>query len=433
MPAARKTLVDFLFVLGGKFSNLTVVLLGGLLVARAAGPAEYGIFVVAMSLVLLGDGLLGAPLDLAAVRFFALHSAEPGRVRGMEAMALQLKILLAALAFLGVCALRPLLALQWPAVSDPSFPLLTCGIALTSLLMARSTATCLQNRREFRLYSAIDFLQGMLRAGGFIVLAWLGRPTAASFIGIYALAAAGAAAGGWCFLGQWHLFGRWPGRADALRLMGYCGYTGGIVALGTITGRGDMMVLALQRGTGGSAAYGMASQLAQLLTQVAMYASVLTQPRILGLERQGRLRGLLALNLVVVGCVGLLVMAVGGPWSILPRVLEALGPGFSGSAPLLRILLLGVVLDWVLLPLLMVYCLQVCPREAFLGEIMITVLFAGAVASAVAGVWSWPIEPLLAVVAVLGRAAKLVLYLGLFLRRHPQSPPGTDTTPTHLP
>lgn len=426
-PAVRpalKTLVDFAFVLGGKVANLTVVLLGGLLVARSAGTAEYGTFVVAISLVLLGDGLIGAPLDLAAVRFVALHPGDPKRARRFEAMTLQAKLILAGAGFAAILVCRPLLALRWPAVASPDFPLFACGFALTALVTARSTAVCLQNRRQFRLYSATDFLQGVIRATGFLALAASGRASAAGFVLVYATAASAATVVGWVWLGQRHLLGPWPERPDTLRVFRYCGWAGGIIVLGTLTGRGDLMLLALKEGTGGSAAYGLASQVAQLLTQVALYASVLTQPRVLQLQRESRLHGLVALNVALVAAAALILALLGGPAAIGGIVARVFGGGFDASIPLFRILLAGVLLDWIIMPILVVYCLQVSPRATFHGEAVITLLFFGAGAAAIAGSWARPTDQLLAQIAVLGRLVKLALYSFLFIRQ-----PGNRSEP----
>jgi hypothetical protein len=230
------------------------------------------------------------------------------------------------------------------------------------------------------------------------------------------LAALGAAAAGWIFLQQRYLLGQWPTRSDSLRLLRYSGYTAGIVTLATITGRGDLLLLAVAKGAAGTAAYGLASQLALLLAQAAMYASLLTQPRVLALHAQGRIRGLFAMNAAAVACLSLLAPMLWYPELIGQIVSYAFGKGFESSIALLRILLVGVCLDWLIVPVLMVFCIQVCPRKVFFGEAIVTTLFLILGAAAVSGTWVWPPEHMLAWIAVLGRAGKLVLYAGLFLQ-----------------
>src|SRR5580698_9572889 len=112
MKFTAKNVTEFCLVLGGKASIAAVVFLGGVLLARTGGPAEFARFSVAISLVLLCDGMIGAPLDIAAVRFAALHTGETERTQRFEAMAMQLKLLAAAVPFLSVLAVR-LLFPQW--------------------------------------------------------------------------------------------------------------------------------------------------------------------------------------------------------------------------------------------------------------------------------------------------------------------------------
>lgn len=415
MRFAGKILVDFGFVLGGKFTNLAVVFLGGVLVARTAGAPEYGVFAVAMSLILLGDGLIGAPLDLAAVRFFALHPGETDRTQRFEAMTLQLKMILAVVAFGAVLTVRSLLESWWPALSNRNLPLPSCFFALTALLAARSTATGLQNRQQFRAYSAVDLGQGTVRALGFLLLAWFQLAQATLCLLIHGLAALGAAATGWLWFRQRYLLGSWPTRSDSVRLLRYSGYTAGIVTLATITGRGDILLLAAVKGASGTAAYGLASHVALLLTQIAMYASLLTQTRVLRLQSQGRLRGLFMVNCAAVVCFSLLVMVLWSPDRITQGLSRVFGNGFASSVPLLRIMLFGVCLDWLIVPVLMVFCIQECPGKVFFGEIIVAALFLTMGTAAVVWPWLRPPEQMLAWVAVFGRAAKLILYGGLFL------------------
>jgi O-antigen/teichoic acid export membrane protein len=415
MRSARKSLVDLTLVMAGKFTSLVVLFLGGVLIARTAGPLEYGVFAVAMTLVLLGDGMIGAPLDLAAVRFFALHPGERDRTERFEAMTLQLKLILGTFAFAAALSMRSLLELRWPALAAQDFPLSSCFLALLALLAARSTATTLQNRQRFRLYSIVDLAQGTARAVGFLLLTWLQLARAAPYVLTYGLAAFGAALAGWLALQQRHLLRRWPTRSDSVLMLRYCGYTAGILTLGTITGRGDLLLLASVKGASGSAAYGLASQIALLLAQAAMYASILTQPRLLMLHRQERIRGLFTINFIAVVCFSLLTLLLWSPAAITNGLAIVFGEGFASSVPILRILLVGVFLDWLIVPVLMVFCIQVCPRKVFLGEILIATLFLALGTAAIAQTWPWPPEQMLAWIAVLGRAAKLLLYGGLFL------------------
>ena len=254
----RKNLLEFILVLGGKASIVGVIFVGGILVARLTGPAEYGVFSVAITVVLLCDGMIGAPLDMAAVRFSSWHAGEWTRTQRFEAMALQLKLLLAGILFLAALAVRPAYGLLNEHAPGGSFPMVAVLAATACLLTARSAGTGLQIRHRFKEYSMLDLAQGVVRLLGFLLFAALGLAQTSVFLAAYALAALGATLFGVSCFGQKYLLGPWPAKADASRMLRYCGYSAGIIALGTVTGRGDLLILATARGSTTVSAYGLA-------------------------------------------------------------------------------------------------------------------------------------------------------------------------------
>ena len=413
-PFTRKNLLEFILVLGGKASIVGVIFVGGILVARCSGPAEYGVFSVAATLVLLCDGMIGAPLDMAAVRFSAWHAGEWQRTQRFEAMALHLKLLLAGILVAAALALRPAYESFHAHVADGSFPMVTVLIATACLLTARSAGTSLQIRHRFKAYSMLDLAQAAARLLGFLLFAALGLARTSVFLAAYALAAVGAALCGVGFLGQKYLLGPWPPRPDASRMLRYCGYSAGIIALGTVTGRGDLLILATARGSASVSAYGLASQLTLLVAQVALYASVLTQPRIIPLARRGTLRAAFLTNLGLVALLALMGAFLMNPSLLHWATSRMFGKGFDQSVTLLRILLIGALLDLLMVPILMVFCIQVCPAKTFGGEVLITAGFLVAALAAATGRFSLPVEQAMAWVAVSTRLAKLLLYGSLF-------------------
>jgi O-antigen/teichoic acid export membrane protein len=414
MAFTRKNLLEFILVLGGKASIVGVIFVGGVLVARLAGPVEYGVFSVAITAVLLCDGMIGAPLDMAAVRFSSWHTGERPRTQRFEAMALHLKLMLAAILFLSALALRPFYARLSSHLADGSFPFVACLAATACLLAARSAGTGLQIRHRFKEYSLLDLSQGAVRLLGFAMFAALGLARTLEFLGAYAVAALGAALCGLAFFGQNYLLGAWPSRDDASRMLRYCGYSAGIIALGTVTGRGDLLILATARGSASVSAYGLASQLTLLVAQVALYASVLTQPRVIPLAREGRVRAVFMTNLALVAVAALVGALLLHPDLLRWATTLVFGKGFDRAVPLLRILLLGALLDLLIVPVLMVFCIQVCPAQTFRGEILITGGFLAAALAAATGRFPLPAEQAMAWVAVGTRVAKLLLYGGLF-------------------
>jgi O-antigen/teichoic acid export membrane protein len=415
MESLWKNLIDLSLVLSGKFFSVGVVFLAGMLVARIAGPNEYGVFSVAISAVLMCDGMIGSPLDMAAVRFSGLHQKEPARIERFQAMAMHLKFILAIAFFVCVLGLRTFLGRWFPHLTDSSFPLLSCFCATVALLLARSVSTSLQIRHHFRQYSVVDIAQGATRTFAFLLLATLQLTRAGIYVFAYGLVGFGVVACGLLFLNQDFLLGSWPTKPDILRMLRYSGYAAGIIAMGSLTGRGDLLMLATVKGSRATSVYGLASQIAMLVAQISMYASVLTQPRVIRLAKLGRLRKLFLANLLAVACVTPVALIVLSS-NVLPWIITSIfGARFAPSIPLLQVLLTGTFLDLLIVPVLMVYCIQTCPKKTFCGESLITGGFIFAGMAAAAGQLSWPPEQAMAFVAVSVRVAKLILYGGLFL------------------
>jgi len=411
----KKTFWDFVLVIGGKLSVSAVAFLAGILVARFGGKQEYGIFSVAMSTILLCDGMIGSPLDMAAVRFSSMHPGELDRTKHFEAMAMHLKLIIAGVLFTIGCILL-LVSGQWEKqVTSAAFPIFGCVFATGSLLLARSVGTGLQIRHKFRIYSLIDLGQGCVRLAAFVTLGVAHYAKAGIYIMAYGLAGFCTALCGIGMLGQKYLLGSWPGKFDRERMLRYCGFSSGIVALGTVTGRGDLLMLAFFKGSNNVAAYGAASLVAMLVAQFALYTSVLTQPRVLKLAREGELRRFFAGNAVVVFFVAIIAAVVMSPAVLKSGVGMLFGHGFEQTIPILQVLLFGAVVDLLIVPVLMVFCIQACPRQVFAGEAVICALFLTAAAAAATGHLGNNIEESMAWVAAFARIAKLALYGGLFL------------------
>lgn len=413
--APRTRLSDFLLVVGGKVATVAVVFLGGVIVARTGGAAEYGAFAAGIAAILLLDGMIGAPLDLAAVRFSALHAGETQRIARFQAMALQ-----------GKLAILAIVAVAWWASTPPgdrpqSLPWLPVSLVCASLLAIRSVSTSLQIDHRFRAYSLLDIVQGAGRLAGFACLAWLGIRHSGAFLAVFG----GVSAALFLFAlfrgDHRFLLGRWPERDDARRMLGFGGITAGVIALGTLTGRGDLLFLSHWYSPEHIADYGAASQVFLLLGQLALYLSVVTQPRILSWARDGALPRAFRINaaLVVLPLVPVLAVFF-RPDLLTPPIRLVFGEDFAATPDLLRILLLGGILDLLIVPVLMVCILQQIPAAALATEGALTLLFIALVLLLVPRHDPIRAAETMAWLAVGLRAAKLAVYLALFGRARRQ-------------
>jgi O-antigen/teichoic acid export membrane protein len=403
----RRALGDLALVSGGKALSLGATFACGVLVARAAGAAEYGFFAAALSLALILDALIGSPLDFSAVRFGAELRDDPARVDRLQGAAFRLKLLAGlVLVALALSFGRPLAALVF---GDARRSLLaaTAMLAALCLLLARGTAAHLQIHERFTLFAALDTLQGLLRILALAALALAGTRTAEPFLGAWGAGAAGAFLVAAAVVPQPYLRAGWPDRKDARAIATHSGAVAGVVALGTLTGRIDVLILSAVRPGQEAGCYAAAVHVALLVSLLAGYASVIAQPRVIPMARGGRLPALLAGN--AIAAAALSVLMVPAALFAVPRLLPFLfGPGFACAVPVLQILLVGSCADMFFMPVPMTYTLQVRPARALLGEAVITLLFvAAAGGTARAG----PLQ--MAALATGARVLKLVLYWGI--------------------
>jgi len=415
MNGARRAAGELALVMVGKIASLGSMLAGAIVVARMGGAAEFGLYNVALALALLLDGAVGSPIDAAAVRFSAVHEAEPQRAVRFQAGCFRLKLLLTAGLLAAALAAGGELAEALFQDASRASLLLAAGVVVASLLLARSSAAALQASRRFRAYSLYDAALALARLGALAAAALLGAERAETYLFAQGAATFTVFLLGLIFVPQPFLLAANPSRRDWLSLGAFLGAVAWVIALGTVTGRADAPILALRQPPEVVGWYGAAAQLAAAATLLAGYASVVAQPRLVQLALRDRLGAAMALN--ALAAAGVAVGAVvGGLW-IAPWLVPALfGESFHNAVPALQILLVGVTLDVLFMPVAMTYALQLRPRVAAAGETVVTAVFL-ALAPLAAG------EGLLAMawLATGVRCAKCLLYMGVALTDLPRA------------
>jgi O-antigen/teichoic acid export membrane protein len=385
-PSHRRAVPEILAVTGGKLLTLVSLLGCGMMTARALGPHEYGRFAAALSLLLLLDGVLGSPLDIATVRFAAVHAAQGDRVLRLMGALFRFKIIGGAVLTAAAVALPRFLAEGLFGSDSYSAMVSIAAMCLLPLLALRATAAFLQAQYRFASYAALDIVLALLRLLGMGVVTWLGWRVPAAYLAVYGATALLLFFLGLAIFRQRYLLAPWPQRHETRELLAYSGLTAGVVILGTITGRSDILVLQRAAGTGVSAdaagLYAVAAQLAGLGSIVTMYLGIAIQPRIVPMVRDGSIRKVLLLNAIIGGLVLTLVLPVIGMLAS-PLLHLFFGPRYTPAAPILQILLAGCCLDLFTVPVLLTLALQLHPKSAFLGELAVTLLFV-ALAPAIA-------------------------------------------------
>jgi len=365
---------NVLWVSFGKVCSLGSLLLASILVARATDPTSFGYYSVVISLTLLVEAFVGAPLDNAAVRFHSLQPYNRDRVRTILKYILKLKLFIAAgLLVMLLLFLNPVTERIFDSSAPPV--ILLIGLANTVTLLAiRSTASALQIAGCFSAYSRLDSYQGLFRISFTIALFAIGSSSVAAYLCAQGLGTIGAYA--LSFRNKQNHFLRAPPveEKDRKTIYSYIGATSALVILGAITGRADLPVLSILSDSDGVGQYSVAAQLALAGTLLASYVAVVYQPKVVQMANNKQLTAAINVNLLValgLTCVCLpiahLVSPVIIPWMF--------GDAFQNSAALFNILLIGICADFVTMPLLLAYAIQTIPRQLLLAESVLTIGF----------------------------------------------------------
>ncbi len=371
---AARVLTDLAWVASGKLLGLISLLICSVLVARVAGPTEYGVYAAGLSLVMLVDALIGAAVDHGIVRFGALHRDDRERCERMQAAAVRLKAA-AGIALLPVGALggQWLGALLFGDSGRHQLVLVALGSAC-ALLLVRGTGACLQVDLRFHAYAVLDTLLAILRVLAMGVLVLAGVRSASLFLGAYGTSAALT----FVLTSRWlpyrYLLARPAGHHDGLALLAFVGAAAGVVALGTITARGDILLVSALRSAAETGYYGVAAQLSTIATMAAGYAGVITQPRIIPMARQGRLRELLWWSGIGAAVAGAVLITIAFPL-VGALISNLFGADYTPAVPIFRVLLIGACADLLALPVLVPFVIQFFPRVALAAEATITLAF----------------------------------------------------------
>lgn len=372
--ATTRTARDYLLVAVGKVAALASLLVGAIVVARVAGRAEFGLFNTALALALILDGALGSPIDATTIRFSALHEHEPIRVLRFQAATFRLKVGLgAALGVIGVVTAQPIAQALFGGSTRSGLPLAALALVM-SLLLARGTSAYIQSQRRFRQYSLFDASLALSRLIALGVVGALGAARAETYLYAQAAGTIAVFGAGLATIRQPYLTAPWPARRDARAMLSFLGAMTAVIALGTITGRADVPILALFQAPAEVGAYSAGAQLAAAATMFAGYAAVIVQPRLIPAIRVGLLPRALAANVLAALAAGVAGAAVAiwlAPW----LATTLFGASFESAAPVLRVLIVGTILDLLFMPVPMTYALQLRPRASALGETFITTVF----------------------------------------------------------
>lgn len=402
-------LLSLVLVMSGKLVSQGAALACGIVAARVAGPQEFALYAAAASIVLLIDACAGAPLDYAVVTFAASWRGALERVWRVQAAAFRFKLAVGALLTVAAAVFGDSIAALLLHDGGRGSLVVVAAVTAGLLALVRSVSTAMQSDLRFVRYFSVDAGQGAIRAVAVLALALFAARQAEWYMATLAVSA-GAILIAALTAGSRQLWrSSWPTRADVRAIGRFTLITSGVIALGTVTGRTDVLLLFYGHADG-IPHYAGAVQLASIATMLAAYATITAQPHLIPARREGRIPMLIAGSAAVAAILGAMLVLL--TWRYGDSIAATvLGADFAAAGHLLFILMIGTVGDLVCMPVAMTFVIQTHPRHALWGELamMMAYLVLGLTLAAGNAEWmAWLVTAI--------RLAKALFYVATALR-----------------
>jgi O-antigen/teichoic acid export membrane protein len=322
-------------------------------IARELPPAGYGVFAVAVTVLLLVDGVAGAALDAAVIGSFG---TQPNlAATGTERAALLAKI---AMGLIGTVLLTASVALV--AGADAAGICASVLAGATGLLVHRSTLVYLQLRQRFAHYAAIDLAQTAVRWLAVGCTLATGAVSASMLVAAYALASWVMTPFAWPVLKPRRTADDQDGAARSA-LWKRVRITLATTSVGAVVARLDLLLIAVIAGTREAGIFSAASTLALAPTWLGAYMAPAFSARILPYCREGRMARWLRdvqVVLLVLAAFGVTVGVLIGP-TLMQHVLPAT---YNEAHGVFAVLLLAGAAGFVTFPVVLHTLLFLSPR-----------------------------------------------------------------------
>jgi len=335
------------------------MLLLNLWVARHLAPAEYGVFAIATSCLLLLDGVLGSSVDAAVIRVAGDAGTSASGAGGAGvAMKIAGSLAIGATAVLALWASDRLAAARLAAIVSAGG---------TGMLMLRSVQVHLQLQERFGWFGAADLAHTVLRVGGVGVVLTQGASSAAPLLAAYAVAP-------WCAAALFSsdAVRAWRAAAtigaDARAVARVTAVTLTTTAVGALVARIDLFIIGAAGTPQEAGIFAAASTLAMIPTWLGAYLAPAFSARILPYCRAGRMHAFLRnvqRLLTATAFAGVLAGAF-----VVPMLIERLLPAsYAPAARVVPVLLVAGAAGLVTFPLVLHTLLFLSPRTYVLMDL----------------------------------------------------------------
>jgi len=367
MPAKwpRAHVGPALMVAGAKaLAGASIVALN-LWVAHHLAPAAYGVFAVAVTALMLMDGVVGTAFDAAVIRGAGANPEEAASASEHAGLLMKLGaglLVSAGAAIVIGIAVSPVAA----AVAA------LAGLGGTGMLAHRSLLVYLQLRERFGWYTVVDLTQTILRCTLIAVVLTSGYTTAVAAVAAYS-AAPWLIACAALLIGVGIRAGVRARRADFSDVVRSAGLSLATTSVGAVVSRLDLFLMSIAGTAAETGVFAAASTLALVPTWLGAYLAPTLSGRILPYCRARRMKQFFAEVqgvLLIAGVVGMVVGVTLGP----ALILRFLPPGYAGAARVVPVLLGAGVAGFVTFPLILHTLLFLSPRTYLVMD-LISIVF----------------------------------------------------------
>lgn len=348
-----------------------------ILLIRFFDPASYGAYSLCVASIIIGDAVIGSPLDLGVLRLAPLYRIDDrARSFRIEAAAFWLKMGLLLFLGIGLLLTAPALArLLFHRDGLTHLVYITYG-ALAATLMLRSCLAHLQVDKRFPEYGLVDWMNTLSKFGSIgVLLAFAERSPATVLIGFVFGPTLAFVIGMATF--AWDR--GWIMRFDASHLRELAGHLKWIVpvtAVGSIRDRMDIYFLTLWSTAAEVGIFSAARAVAMIPDLLGMYMGVVVAPRIMPLYRERRFyrpfkKMQIALKLAA-------VLILGGGIAALALAEPIVPEAYRPSIPVFIVLLAGTLTGFVSHPVVAPFLMFLRPRFAlYLDLVAMPLMVAG--------------------------------------------------------
>lgn len=376
--SALRHLIEFIIVACGKLSTQASLLFSSILIARASLPSEFSAYVSALGIITVIDGIIGSPLDSTATRFAGIYGPDSDRTLRIQSLVFRFKLLFGVTALATAWLLRDTLSIWIFNDAQKSALLVIAGGSSISLLLLRGTSVFLQNHKAFRSYAILDTIAGLSRFAIVLSLFLLGFKNAEYYLSAYGTATLLIFLVAILVFRQPYIFAHTSDRRDMLSCLRFISLIFGIAVFGTLNAKADIMVVTSLYDSSSADLYAVAYQIAQFGTVLAFFASITTQPRVIPMALDNTLGYLMVTNIAIVLACSLIFLPIA--FRYIPIALPwVFGEALAPAADIVLILLLGVIADWLTIPVMFPLALQAFPLSILLGEGVLLIAYTIAI------------------------------------------------------